>query len=61
MKTVSTQILGSLLLTMLVVVGGGGYVELQDAAQVQQENNLRDQRNVMERLSDSRKHAANPS
>lgn len=38
---------------MLVVVGGGGYVELQDAAQVQQENNLRDQRNVMERLSDS--------
>lgn len=53
MKTVSTQILGSLLLTMLVVVGGGGYVELQDAAQVQQENNLRDQRNVMERLSDS--------
>jgi len=53
MKTVSTQILGSLLLTMLVVVGGGGYVELQDTAQVQQENNLRDQRNVMERLSDS--------
>ncbi|TXT41448.1 MAG: hypothetical protein FD135_234 [Comamonadaceae bacterium] len=53
MKTVSTQILGSLLLTMLVVAGGGGYVELQDAAQVEQENNLRNQRNTLERLSDS--------
>src|ERR1035437_2177447 len=53
MKTVSTQILGSLLLTMLVVVGGGGYVELQDSAKVEQEINLRNQRNTLERLSDS--------
>jgi signal transduction histidine kinase len=53
MKTVSTQILGSLLLTMLVVVGGGGYVELQDTAKVEQENNLRNQKHTLERLSDS--------
>ncbi|HEY8905672.1 MAG TPA: ATP-binding protein [Rhodoferax sp.] len=53
MKTVSTQILGSLLLTMLVVVGGGGYVELQDSAKIEQEINLRNQHNTLERLSDS--------
>jgi signal transduction histidine kinase len=53
MKTVSTQILGSLLLTMLVVVGGGGYVELQDSAKVEQEINLRNQHNTLQRLSDS--------
>jgi len=51
MKTISQQILASLLVTVLVVLGGWGYLELQRTMRFEQGALLRDQRNIVERLA----------
>src|ERR1700741_1332430 len=51
MKTISTQILASLLVTVIVFLGGWGDLEIQKALQSQEENLRREQHNIVERLA----------
>jgi signal transduction histidine kinase/ActR/RegA family two-component response regulator len=51
MKTISKQILASLLLTVMVFLGAWGYSEIQKTMRSQEENLRRDQHNIVERLS----------
>src|SRR6185503_18435312 len=51
MKTISKQILASLLVTVMLFLGGWGYSEIQKTMRSQEENLRRDQHNIVERLS----------
>jgi two-component system cell cycle sensor histidine kinase/response regulator CckA len=51
MKTIAKQVLASLLVTVLVVLGGWGYLELRNAMRLEQAGLLREQRNIVERLA----------
>jgi signal transduction histidine kinase/CheY-like chemotaxis protein len=53
MKTISKQILASLLVTVLVVLGGMGYWDLKSTMRLERENLEHDQKNVADRLADS--------
>ena len=51
MKTIAKQVLASLLVTVLVVLGGWGYLELRNTMRLEQAGLLREQRNIVERLA----------
>lgn len=53
MKTIAKQVVASLLVTVLVVLGGWGYLELRRTMRLDQEHLRRDQRNIVERLAHS--------
>ncbi|MGZ3254485.1 MAG: histidine kinase dimerization/phospho-acceptor domain-containing protein, partial [Burkholderiaceae bacterium] len=53
MKTISQQILASLLVTVLVVLGGMGYWDLTSTMRIERQNLEHDQKNVGDRLADS--------
>jgi hypothetical protein len=51
MTTITKHILASIFVTVLVVLGGWGYLELQSTIRFEMDSLLRDQRNIVERLA----------